>query len=253
MAKKDTRSKRDTQQKDEFEQRIIDLARVTRVMAGGKRLRFRACMVIGDHNGRIGFGLAKGADVALAISKAVAHARKNIIEVPIVDETIPHRTMIKYKSAQVLFKPAPAGTGIIAGGAVRQVLELAGVTNVVAKILGCNSKINNVKAVFAAFEQMKLVSGLRSKKLDPKKATKQFEPKQNNFGRPPRPDHKKKDANQNKPDKVNAEGKEGALGQEKVEEKPVEKKEEKPAEKVEEKVEEKPAEKVDEKKENNPK
>ena len=146
--------------------------------------------------------------------------------------------MIKYKSAQVLFKPAPAGTGIIAGGAVRQVLELAGVTNVVAKILGCNSKINNVKAVFAAFEQMQLVSGLRSKKLDPRKATKPFEPKQNNFGRPPapaRPDNKKKDTNQNKPevaekpDKVNSEGREGALGQEKVEEK-IEKPAEKPVE-----------------------
>jgi len=175
MAKKNTRSKRDTQVKDEFEQRIVDLARVTRVMAGGKRLRFRACMVIGDHNGRIGFGIAKGADVALAIGKAVAQARKNIIVIPIVNETIPHRTMIKFKSAQVLFKPAPVGTGIIAGGAVRQVLELAGVTNVVAKILGCNSKINNVKAVFTAFEQMQLVSGLRSKKLDAKKPTKPFE------------------------------------------------------------------------------
>ncbi len=172
MAKKDTRSKRNTQPKDEFEQRIIDLARVTRVMAGGKRLRFRVCMVIGDRNGRIGFGVAKGADVALAISKAVAHAKKNIIEVPLVNETIPHRTLVDFKSAQVLFKPAPVGTGIIAGGAVRQVLELAGVPNVVAKILGCNNKINNVKAAFKAFEQMQLVSGSRSKKIDAKKIAK---------------------------------------------------------------------------------
>jgi len=181
MSKKDTRSKKDNQPKDEFEQRIIDLARVTRVMAGGKRLRFRACMVIGDHNGRIGFGLAKGADVSLAISKAVAQARKNIIEVPFVKDTIPHRTIIKFKSAQVLFKPAPIGTGIIAGGAVRQVLELSGVQNIVAKILGCNNKINNVKAVFKAFEQMQLTSGTRNKTVDPRKAPKPFEKKHNNF------------------------------------------------------------------------
>ena len=152
--------------KDEFEQQIIDLARVTRVMAGGKRLRFRACMVIGDRRGRIGYGIAKGADVSLAISKAVASARKNIITVPIVKDSIPHTIKIKFKSGVVLLKPAPVGTGIIAGGAVRQVLELAGINNIVAKIIGCNNKVTNVKAVFKAFEGLLLQSGNRKKDQD---------------------------------------------------------------------------------------
>lgn len=167
MAKKDPKIDKP---KDEFEQQIIDIARVTRVMAGGKRLRFRVCMVIGDRNGRVGFGIAKGADVALAIGKAVAKARKNIIEVPLVNDTIPHRMKIKFKSAEVLLKPAPQGTGILAGGAVRQVFEFAGVPNIVAKILGCNNKVTNVKAVFKAFETMQLISGNRQRKQDERKA-----------------------------------------------------------------------------------
>lgn len=152
--------------KDEFEQRIIDLARVTRVMAGGKRLRFRACMVIGDRKGRVGYGVAKGADVALAISKAVAQARRNVVTVPMVNESLPHVARVKFKSAKVLLKPAPHGTGVIAGGAVRDVIELSGLPNVVAKILGSNNKVTNVKAVFKAFEQLQLSSGTRKKDAD---------------------------------------------------------------------------------------
>ncbi len=155
--------------KDDFEQKIIDLARVTRVMAGGKRLRFRVCMVVGDHNGRVGYGVAKGTDVSMAIGKAVVKAKKNIINVPLVNDSIPHTIKVKFKSANLLLKPAPQGTGIIAGGAVRQVLELAGVPNVVAKILGCNNKISNVKAVFKAFDNLQVVSGRRQKKVDDKK------------------------------------------------------------------------------------
>ena len=169
MAKKEQFKRKEP--KDEFEQHIIDLARVTRVMAGGKRLRFRACMVIGDRKGRVGFGVAKGTDVALAINKAVAQARKNIIKVPLVNESIPHVARVKFKSAKVLLKPAPPGTGVIAGGAVRQVLELAGIPNIVAKILGCNNKVTNVKAVFEAFGQLYLESGTR--KLTNKKNTSQ--------------------------------------------------------------------------------
>ncbi len=195
MAKRDFIKRNDI--KDEFEQRVIDLARVTRVMAGGKRLRFRACMVVGDKNGRIGYGIAKGADVALAIGKAVSRAKKNIITVPMVNETIPHIIRTKFKSGKVLLKPAPTGTGIIAGGAIRQVLELAGVHNVVAKILGCNNKISNVKAVFKAFEEMKTESGNRKKSKDIIKPTvkkeekKKFEGRRNSNN--PKKDNKKKD------------------------------------------------------------
>lgn len=142
-------------EKKEYDQQIIDIARVTRVMAGGKRMRFRACVVIGNRQGKIGTALAKGADVTLAVNKAVAKAKNNMITIPIVNETIPHRVDIKYGAAKILIKPAPKGTGIIAGGAVRVILDLAGVANAVAKILGTNNKINNVKATFEALRRLK--------------------------------------------------------------------------------------------------
>ena len=141
----------------EFDQVIIDIARVTRVMAGGKRMRFRACVVIGDRKGKVGSAVAKGADVTLAVNKAVTKARKNLVSIPIINETIPHRVDVKFGAARILIKPAPKGTGIIAGGAVRMVLDLAGVSNVVAKILGTNNKINNVKATIKALQMLKKV------------------------------------------------------------------------------------------------
>ena len=141
----------------EFDQVLVDLARVTRVMAGGKRMRFRACLVIGDRKGRVGSAVAKGADVSLAVNKALAKAKKNLINVPIVNETIPHEIYIKVGAAKILMKPARKGTGIIAGGAVRIVLDLAGISNVVAKILGTNNKINNVKATIQALQRLKRV------------------------------------------------------------------------------------------------
>lgn len=153
--KSQTREKRDRPD-DDFEQRIVELSRVTRVMAGGKRMRFRALVVVGNRRGMVGIGLAKGADVSLAVSKAAVQARRHLINVPLKNNTIPHEITVKYKSAKVLLKPASPGTGIIAGGPVRVVLELAGVPNVVSKILGSANKINNVRAVLRAFEQLKL-------------------------------------------------------------------------------------------------
>lgn len=143
-------------EEQEFEQKIIDLARVTRVTAGGKRMRFRACVAIGDGKGRVGIAVAKGADVSIAISKAVNKAKKNLIKVPIVNETIPHKIKVKFSAAKVLLKPAPKGTGIKAGGAVRIILELAGVPNAVGKILGTPNKVNNVKATIKALQSFKL-------------------------------------------------------------------------------------------------
>lgn len=140
----------------EFEQVIVDLARVTRVMAGGKRMRFRACVALGDRRGRVGWGVAKGADVAIAVSKAVNKAKRNIIKVRLINETIPHKVEAKFKSAKVMLKPAVKGTGIIAGGSVRSILELAGVPNIYGKILGrSNNKINNIQATFLAFASLK--------------------------------------------------------------------------------------------------
>ncbi|MDA1038161.1 MAG: 30S ribosomal protein S5 [bacterium] len=142
----------------EFEQKILDLARVTRVTGGGKRMRFRATLVIGDKKGRVGIGTSKGTDVAMAIEKAYKQAKKNVITVTMDNETIPHRVDLKYGAAIVLLKPAPKGTGLKSGGAVRVVLEMAGVPNAVSKIMGSKNKINIARATIAGLKE------LRSKK-----------------------------------------------------------------------------------------
>lgn len=141
--------------KDDFEQYTVDLARVTRVMAGGKRMRFRACVVVGNKKGLVGVGVAKGQDVTAAVQKAALKARKHLVHVPIVKDTIPHPIDIKYASARILLKPAQRGRGLIAGGPVRIVLEAAGVPNVVSKMRGSRNKINNVTAVVTALQQLR--------------------------------------------------------------------------------------------------
>jgi len=150
----------------EFEQQAVDIARVTRVTAGGKRLRFRACVVIGDKKGRVAAGVAKGADVSIAINKAIAVAKKDVITIPMVKKTIPYKIKEKYKSAYILLKPAPEGTGVKAGGPMRVVLELGGVENVVGKILGSNNKINNIRATINALRKLRRVE------LNPKLETR---------------------------------------------------------------------------------
>jgi small subunit ribosomal protein S5 len=165
--RKISKSKLDSKKEEkseEFEQQIVDIARVTRVMAGGKRMRFRACVAIGNKNGEVAIGLAKGADVSIAVSKAVNKAKKKIIKVPIVNSTIPHEIYQKYGAAKILLKPARKGRGVIAGGAVRIVLELAGIKNVTSKILGTNNKINNVKCMIEALKRLKSVERKDKKK-----------------------------------------------------------------------------------------
>jgi len=155
--RKDNRPRED---KKEFDQYILDLARVTRVTEGGKQLSFRACVILGDRKGRVGFGLAKGKDVQYGVEKAVRQAKKHIINVPIVNETIPHSVISKANAAVVMLKPAPRGSGIIAGGAVRVVLDLAGIPNVSSKILGrTKNKIAIVQATFAALQAFKSKNG----------------------------------------------------------------------------------------------
>lgn len=139
----------------EFDQNIIDLARVTRVMAGGKRMRFRATVVIGDRKGRVGIGVGKALDVSEAINKAVNSAKKELIQIPLYEGTLPHAVTIKLGAAKVLLKPASDGTGIIAGGAVRSVLDLGGVPNVAAKMLGSRNKLNNARATVAALRSLR--------------------------------------------------------------------------------------------------
>ncbi len=138
----------------EFEQKLLELARVTRVTKGGKRMRFRASLVIGDRKGRVGFGVAKGADVAMSIEKAFRQAKKNMIKLELVNESIAHDVHAKFAAAIVMIKPAPIGSGLKCGGPTRLVLELAGVPNAVSKIMGSKNKINNAKATFLALRSI---------------------------------------------------------------------------------------------------
>lgn len=151
------RQKRDAMrgEQSEFDQRVLELARVTRVTKGGKRMRFRAAVLVGDHKGQTGFGLAKGADVSFAVNKAVRQAKKNLIKIPLIHQTIPHSIKEKYHAAVVLLQPAPQGSGIKAGGAVRAIMELAGVPNISAKILRGKNKIAISRATFKALEKLR--------------------------------------------------------------------------------------------------
>ncbi len=161
-----------SEKKEEFEQRILDIARVTRVMAGGKRMNFRACVAIGDKQGKVGVGLGKGADVAAAVTKAVNKAKKSMVNVPIVDGTIPHEIYHKYGAAKLLFKPAREGRGVVSGGIVRIILELAGVKNVSSKILGTNNKINNAQCATEALARLKNVENKKENNKDTKEQEK---------------------------------------------------------------------------------
>jgi len=142
--------------KEELDSKLLDLARVTRVTKGGKRLRFRAVVVAGDKKGKVGLGVAKGLDVAQAVEKATRLAKKNLITVPIIDDTIPHMVMAKFSAAKVLLKPQQKGRGLVAGGTVRVICQLAGIKNISSKILGrTRNKLNNARATIKALEQLK--------------------------------------------------------------------------------------------------
>ena len=154
--KKDRKTSKDKRRpKSEFDQQMLDLARVTRVVKGGRRFRFRATMVIGNRKGKVGVGVAKGADVSQAIQKATADAKKNMITVLLDGGTISHDINYKYGSAKVLLKPTSEGRGVIAGGAVRAVVDLVGIRDVVAKSQGCSNKLNVARATIAALKLLK--------------------------------------------------------------------------------------------------
>lgn len=141
---------------EEFKEKVLDLRRVTRVTKGGKRFRFRATVIIGDEKGRVGAGIAKGLDVAQSIAKAKVDAKKNIIIVPIKGRTIPHEVEAKFSAAHVRLKPAVQGHGLVAGGAVRTVLFLAGIKDITAKCLGRTpNKLTNALATIEALKKLK--------------------------------------------------------------------------------------------------
>lgn len=142
------------EEEKQFDERVINIDRVARVVKGGRRFRFRALVVVGDKKGKVGIGISKGADVTTAVAKAVEVAKKNFIAVKLYKGTLPHEAEAKVGGAKILIKPAAAGTGLIAGGTVRTVLEVAGVSNVLSKSLGSSNKINTAYATIAALESL---------------------------------------------------------------------------------------------------
>ncbi|MEK9165442.1 MAG: 30S ribosomal protein S5 [Patescibacteria group bacterium] len=155
--KKTKQSDKNIKEQDDMQSVILDLARVTRVQRGGKRMRFRACVGAGDKKGKIGIGIAKGADVSIAVEKATRRAKKNMIQVPITEGgTIPHTVNVKFKAANILFKPVISGSGIKAGGVIRILCDLSGLKNISAKTMGTKNQITNAQAVIKAFGQFKI-------------------------------------------------------------------------------------------------
>ena len=145
----DRRNRRDDAPK-EFEEVVINIDRVARVVKGGRRFRFKALVVVGNHKNKVGVGVAKGADVQAAIAKATDVAKKHLITIPVANETIPHDMEVKLSGARVLIKPAAPGTGIIAGGVVRAIIGVTGIRNLLSKSLGSTNKVNIAYATIEA-------------------------------------------------------------------------------------------------------
>ena len=149
---------------DIFEEEVISIRRVTKVVKGGKNLRFSAAVVVGDKRGRVGLGKGKAREVPLAIKKAVASAKKNMIDVPILKDTIPYYSIGKFGGARVVLRPASPGTGVIAGGAVRVIIELAGIKNILTKSIRSKNTITVARATIEGLAALKSPDHIRAKR-----------------------------------------------------------------------------------------
>ena len=153
----------------DLDDQVVAINRITKVVKGGRRMSFSALTVVGDGKGRVGYGLGKANDVSEAIKKSIDRAKRNLVVIPMKNGTLPHEIIGKYKSSEVLLKPACSGTGIIAGGTVRAIMDAAGATDVQSKSLGSNSAVNVVRATFDAISKLmdaKKVAANRGKTLD---------------------------------------------------------------------------------------
>ena len=169
MAREDRRPQRRQEENDGFIKKLIQVNRVTKVVKGGKNMRFAALVVVGDGKGRVGVGSGKAQEVPEAIEKAQAQAKRNLITVPMMDTTIPHEVLGKFGKGSVLMLPAEEGTGVIAGGPVRAVMEAAGIKNIRTKSHGTSNPVNCVKAVIAGLAELKTaeqVAALRGKSVE---------------------------------------------------------------------------------------
>ncbi|MFA5692708.1 MAG: 30S ribosomal protein S5 [Acholeplasmataceae bacterium] len=142
------------EQQPTLEERVVNIKRVTKVVKGGRRFRFAVLVVVGNKQGKVGFGTGKATEIPEAIKKAIDNAKKNIITVPLIKETIPHEVRGVFGGAKIVIKPATPGTGIIAGGAARIIFELAGINDILSKSLGSKTEINLVRATFSGLESL---------------------------------------------------------------------------------------------------
>lgn len=175
--RRDDRRAQVPQEPKEFEEIVINIDRVARVVKGGRRFRFKALVVVGNNKGKVGVGVSKGQDVQTAVAKATDVAKKHLITVPIERETIPHDVEVKVSGAQVLIKPAAPGTGIIAGGVVRQIIGVTGIRNMLSKSLGSTNKVNIAYATIEALQSLvprdQWLNAKPAKKTADKKAVKE--------------------------------------------------------------------------------
>ena len=168
MAKREFKKPR-MEERDEFDKKLLEVRRVTKVVKGGRTMRFAALVVVGDKKGRVGMGTAKAAEVPVAVEKATKAAKKNLVTVPVVNGTVPYEAIGKFSTTRVIIMPSKAGTGVIAGGAARSVFELAGYTDITSKIHGSTNKINTVRATLNALKNMRTaeqIAALRGKTVE---------------------------------------------------------------------------------------